>query len=236
MSIVNLIAVLVALCLPTYAQGPPLPADHNVTGTSFLDHDAPIANFFGKTFLKDNIPYIDIPDKNIEEVYYYRFSSLQRHLRYTTAGTGYIITEFMQPVSYAQAFGTINAAAGHQIEEAQWLRSTFYDHDYVQVWTRGPGDSTQYTHWIMEAAASTANITGDLGFLASQLDGMIRMWHEWDYTFDSDIGLYYFTPNFDAQEYSLPGFVVTNGVNNQLELDGPNTYRPSLNAYAHLTA
>ena len=70
-------------------------------------------------------------------------------------------------------------------------------------------------------------VTGDLGFLESQLTGMIRMWHLWDYTFDSDAGLYYYTPNFDAQEYSLPGFVETNGTNNQLELDGPNTYRPS---------
>lgn len=70
-----------------------------------------------------------------------------------------------------------------------------------------------------------------MGFLESQLQGMIRMWHEWDYTFDADAGLYYFTPNWDAQEYSLPGFVASHGVNNALELDGPNTYRPSHNAY-----
>ena len=233
MELVAVVAVLVASCISVYAQGPPLPVDHNVTGTNFLDHDKPIQDFLGQTFLKDNIPYIDIPDSNIQGVYYYRWSSLQRHLRYTTAGTGYVISEFVQPVDYAKAFGTINAAAGHQIEEAQWLRSTFYDHDYVQFWTRGPGSSTQYTHWILEAAASAANVTGELGFYQTQLQGMIRMWHEWDYTFDSNAGLYYYTPVFDAQEYSLPGYVATNGVDTAdgLEYDGPNTYRPSHNAY-----
>ncbi len=70
-----------------------------------------------------------------------------------------------------------------------------------------------------------------LGLLISQLDGMVRMWHECDCTFDESVGLHYYTPNFDAQEYSLPGFIVTHGVNNQLELDGPNTYWPSHNAY-----
>lgn len=223
--------MVTSLLASTQAQGPPAPADQNVKGTSFLDHDTPIQGFFGQTFLKQNIPYIDIPDKNIQDVYYYRWSVLQRHLRYTLPGTGYMVTEFMQPVNYAGPFGSINAAAGHHIEEAQWLRSTFYDQDYIQLWTRGPGNSAQYTHWIMEAAASTANVTGELGFLEAQLQGMVRMWHEWDYTFDTGVGLYYYTPNFDAQEYSLPGFVVTNGVNNQLELDGPNTYRPSHNAY-----
>jgi hypothetical protein len=91
--------------------------------TSFLDHVTPIDGFFGQTFLRENIPFIDIPDSNIQEVYYYRWSALQRHLRYTVPGTGYIITEFMQPIGYAQALNTIDAAAGHQIDEARWLRS-----------------------------------------------------------------------------------------------------------------
>lgn len=212
------------------AQAPPN-ASINATGTSFLDHDSLVSPYWGQSWLKDNIPFIDIPDRVIQDVYYYRFTALMRHLYYTTQGTGYIITEFIQPVGYAQAFGSIDAAAGHQIEEAQWLRDSSYAHDYIQLYTRGPGNSSQYTQWILEAAASTANITGDFGFLQSQLPGMLRMWHEWDYTFDSNVGLYYFTPVWDAQEYALPGYVATNGTHNLLEHDGPDTYRPSHNAY-----
>ncbi|TVY93639.1 hypothetical protein LAWI1_G000921 [Lachnellula willkommii] len=212
-------------------QAPPQPENIETHGTSFLDHETPISQFWGKTFLKENIPFIEIPDKTIQDVYYYRWSSLQRHLRYTVAGTGYILTEFCQPVGYAQALNTINAAAGHQIDEARWLRSRFYLDDYIQAYTLGPGNTTQYTHWILDALYRRSKVDGDKQFAINQLADMARLWHEWDYTFDMNAGLYHFTPNFDAQEYSLPGFVVAPTGNDQLQYDGPDTYRPSLNAY-----
>lgn len=79
------------------AQSPPQ-SSINATGTAFLDHDALVAPYWGQSWLKDNIPFIDIPDKMIQDVYYYRFTALMRHLYYTIQGTGYIITEFIQPV------------------------------------------------------------------------------------------------------------------------------------------
>lgn len=228
---------MISFCCLLYAgvalaQQPPKPTDGSSIGTDFLDHDSPISSYFGKEFLKENIPYIDIPDKNIEEVYYYRWSTLADHLRYTTAGSGYILTEFIQPVGYAEEYNTIDAAAGHQIDEARWLRSGFYAGDYIQIYTRGPGNTTQYTNWITDAAYRRAHVNGDLEFLTSQLDGFVRMWNEWDFVFDSDVGLYYYTPVYDAQEYSLPGYVeaaVTD--NSSAQFAGPNTYRPSHNAY-----
>ncbi|KAI0467634.1 Six-hairpin glycosidase [Xylaria cf. heliscus] len=204
----------------------------NVKGTSFLDHEDPISGFLGRTFLRDNIPYIDIPDKLIQDVYYYRWTSIQRNLRYVTAGTGYMCTEFVQPVGYAKAFGTIDAAAGHQIDEARWLRNTAYADDYIQLYTRGPADPLQYTQWILDATSRRAMVTGDSEFLASQLDDMIRVWHLWDQFFDSTAGLYYYQPVWDAQELSLPGFIADpNNTNWDLRKDGPYTYRPSHNAY-----
>ncbi|CZR50838.1 uncharacterized protein PAC_00712 [Phialocephala subalpina] len=212
------------------AAQPPQPISINITGTNFLDHDKPISSFWGQTFLKENIPYIDIPNSNIQDVYYYRWSSLQRHLRYTIVGTGYILTEFMKPPDYAEAFGTIDAAAGHQIDEARWLRSKFYNDDYIQAYTRGPGNSTQYTHWILDAMFRRSQVTGDSHYATEQLADMARLYEYWNPVYDSQAGLFYFTPNFDAQEYSLPGYIVAPG-GGQLQLDGPNTYRPNHNAY-----
>jgi hypothetical protein len=122
-----------SLLLTVSGQAPPQPDNTNITGTNFFDHEIPISGFFGQTFLKENIPFIDIPDASIQSIYYYRFSALQRHLRYTIAGTGYILTEFVSLVGYAAAFDTIDAAAGHQIDEARWLRSSFYNVDYIHV-------------------------------------------------------------------------------------------------------
>ncbi len=199
-------------------------------GTSFLDHIKPISGFFGQSFLSENIPFIDIPDANIQDVYYYRWSSLQRHLRYTVPGTGYIITEFMQPVGYAQALNTIDAAAGHQIDEARWLRDQVYDDDYILAYTRGPANSTQYTHWILDAMFRRSQVNGDTTYTTQQLSDMAKLFRYWDYTYDDTVGLYYYTPNWDAQEFSLPGYIVApNG--GQLQYDGPDTYRPNHNAY-----
>lgn len=209
----------------------PLPSGGIISsGTSFLDHITPISGFFGQTFLAENIPFIDLPDSNIQDIYYYRWSSFQRHLRYTVPGTGYIITEFMQPVGYAQALNTIDAAAGHQIDEARWLRSQFYDDDYILAYTRGPANSTQYTYWILDAMFRRSQVNGDTTYTTEQLSDMTKLWGYWDYTYDSGAGLYYYTPNWDAQEFSLPGYIVApNG--GQLQYNGPETYRPNINAY-----
>ncbi|KAI0451399.1 Six-hairpin glycosidase [Xylaria acuta] len=204
----------------------------DVKGTSFLDHESPISGFLGRTFLRDNIPYIDIPDELIQDVYYYRWTSLQRNIRYVIAGTGYMCTEFVHPVGYAKAFGSIDAAAGHQIDESRWLRNTAFADDYIQLYTRGPADPLQYTQWILDATSRRAMVTGDSEFLATQLDDMVRVWHLWDPFFDSTVGLYYYQPVWDAQELSLPGFIADpNNMNFDLRKDGPDTYRPSHNAY-----
>lgn len=219
------VAILTFLGLSYTAQA-------DVKGTSFLNHEEPISGFLGRNFLRDNIPYIDIPDKLIQDVYYYRWTSLQRNIRYVTAGTGYMCTEFIHPVGYAKAFGTIDAAAGHQIDEARWLRNTAFADDYIHLYTRGPADPLQYTQWILDAANRRSMVTGDSGFLSDQLDDMVRVWHQWDSVFDSDVGLYYYEPVWDAQELSLPGFIVDpDGTNWDLRLNGPDTYRPSHNAY-----
>ncbi|KAJ3569883.1 hypothetical protein NPX13_g5925 [Xylaria arbuscula] len=231
MAIVSIVATFLVLTHSVIGHRQLL-VRQDTSGTSFLDHEDPISEFSGRSFLKENIPYIDIPDNLIQDVYYYRWTSLQRNLRYVTAGTGYMCTEFVHSVGYAQAFGTIDAAAGHQIDESRWLRNTAYANDYIQLYTRGPADPLQYTQWILDATSRYAMVTGDSEFLATQLQDMIRVWNLWDRQFDSDVGLYYYEPVWDAQELSLPGFIADpDDLDWDLRKDGPETYRPSHNAY-----
>ncbi|KAI1631513.1 Six-hairpin glycosidase-like protein [Biscogniauxia mediterranea] len=230
------ILALVALLWSIYTIFAQIPLRRRKTievkGTSFLNHEALIGGLAGASFLRHNIPLIDIPDPLVQDVYYYRWTSLQRNLRYVRPGIGYMCTEFVQPVSYAKAFGSIDAAAGHQIDEARWLKDTFFVDDYIQLFTRGPADTSQYTQWILDAMTRRAMVTGDRAFLSHQLNDMIRVWHEWDHVFDKAAGLYYYQPVWDAQELSLPGFVVDpNNTNWNLRKDGPDTFRPSHNAY-----
>ncbi|KAI0008073.1 Six-hairpin glycosidase-like protein [Xylariaceae sp. FL0662B] len=229
---ISIIGALLVLTRNVLLQPPSRLRHQEIVGTAFLDHDDPISAFAGKTFLKDNIPFIDIPDSLVQDVYYYRWTSIQRNIRYIKPGIGYMFTEFVQPVGYAKVFGSIDAAAGHQIDEARWLRDTSFADDYIQLYTRGPADSLQYTQWILDAMSRRAMVTGDHRFLSTQLDDMVRVWHQWDGVFDTDAGLYYYKPVWDAQELSLPGFVADpNGTNPTLRMDGPDTFRPSHNAY-----
>lgn len=146
----------------------------------------------------------------------------------------------------ASKFQTIPDSAGHQILEARWLRDPRYVKDTIQLYTRAGAEAISgvtYTHFIHQAIYEQAQATGDAEFLASQLDGMIRMYGLWNTTQDSSTGLYHRTPLLDAQEFSLPGFL-TGGPNGgpvqewdnfQNDFDlidlGPETYRPSFNSY-----
>ncbi len=94
--------------------------------TNFVDKDLKLVGFAEKQWFRDNIPFIEVPDKNIEDVYYYRWASHKRHLRYLHPGVGYSVTEFVHDVNYASKFGTINDAAGHHIYESRWLRNPKY--------------------------------------------------------------------------------------------------------------
>jgi hypothetical protein len=102
------------------------------------------------------------------------------------------------------------------------------------VYTRGPGNGTQYTQWAIDASYRRSQVNGDTTYTTNQLADFIRWWDKWDFVFDSNASLYHYTPNDDAQEYSLPGYVdpdYTTTKGRPPQLDRPQTYRPSINAY-----
>ena len=214
--------------------------------TSFLNHSSYIANFDDQQWYLDNIPFIDVPDQALQDVYYYRTSVIKRHLKSFHEGHGFIFTEFIQPVTWASKGQTIPDSAAHQIVEARWLRNPRYTDDIIQLYTRGGVEilsNVTYTHYIHRATYEQAQATGDVDFLTSQLTGIINIYGLWKAVFDNTTGLYHRTPILDAQEYSLPGWTTggPNGGpveiwnsfdNNYTIIDaGPETYRPSHNSF-----
>lgn len=77
----------------------PLPDAHLET-TSILDHSSYLAGFDDVQWYLDNIPFIDVPDQQLQDVYYYRASVIKRHLKYVHESHGFIFTEFIHPVSW----------------------------------------------------------------------------------------------------------------------------------------
>ena len=86
-------------------------------------------------FLKANIPLFECPDKDMEEIYYFRWWTYRKHIKQTPEG--YIITEFLPDVGWAGKHNGISCPALLQYNEGRWLRNQRYLDDYAHYWLRG---------------------------------------------------------------------------------------------------
>lgn len=89
--------VLTAFLLSlAFAQDPtrpyPLP-DSYLKSTDFLDHESYVKSLDDPQWYLDNIPFVDFPDKSIQDVYYYRASVIKRHIKWGHEGHGWLFTE-----------------------------------------------------------------------------------------------------------------------------------------------
>ncbi|KAK5123300.1 hypothetical protein LTR85_002730 [Meristemomyces frigidus] len=230
------------------------PVDAYLQTTNILDHESYLTGLDDHQWYLDNIPFIDVPDQSLQDVYYYRASVIKRHVKWAHEGQGWVVTEFIHPVSWASKFQTIPDSAPHHIVELRWLRDPNYIKNLIESYTRGGVEKLSgitYTHYMHRAILEHAQTTGDIPFLVSQLDGMIASYNLWNVTIDSATGLYHRNPLQDAQEYSLPGYLTggpgggpmdewndfglsaAQGGGNDYTLIwlGPETYRPNFNAY-----
>lgn len=178
---------------------------------------------------KANIPFLDVPDKQIQAVYYYRWSVVKRNLR-DTGKSGYISTEFIPPVGWGDIFNSLNDAAGHHIYEDRWLRDQRYMNDYEKFWFTGPGVRGAHhfsADWLDNAVLARAKVSGDVQFAKNLLPEMIRQYDGWNSHFDADMGLYWSIPADDAMEWEPAGMETSK------PFSGVPTYRPTLNSYQY---
>lgn len=194
--------------------------------TDFIDKDSKLKGFAEPQWFKDNIPFVELPNQQIEDVYYYRWGSHKRHLRYTVPGVGYSVTEFIHKVGYSQKFDSINAAAGHHIYESRWLRDPRYAEDYINFWAREGPASQQYSEWIADASWAAFLISGNKEFIKSQQEGLVKNFNGWNKVYEPELDLYYITPHDDAMENSASSEQF--GGNDTYH--GGIGYRPSFNA------
>ena len=85
-----------------------------------------ISNGQAKEFLSGNIPLFECPDKNIEEIYYFRWWTFRKHLKKTP--DGFIVTEFLPDVPWAGKHNGICCPAWFHFREGRWLKSVSYTH------------------------------------------------------------------------------------------------------------
>lgn len=215
----------------------------HATSTNFLNHDQLLANVEDRSWFERNVPLLDIPNQQIQDVYYYRWQTFKEHLVYTGAQYGYMSSEFLHPVGYGAPYGGVVAAAGHHISEGRWLGDRKYGHDVVNYWLSGPGQlpkpmtddvnkdtsdwAHEYSFWAASSVWKQYLVTGDRDFVVGQLDNLVKQYRGWDNHFDTKLGLYWQVPVWDATEYTAASY----------ESDDPYHggagFRPTINAYQY---
>lgn len=168
-----------------------------------------ISNRSAWNWMRKNIPFFECPDKEFETTYYYRWWTYRKHLKYTPKG--FIVTEFLHPVSHATEFNAVSCAAGHHFMEGRWLASQVYLDDYARFWlTSGPEgglhpDFHQYSGWMAYALWQRYLVQPDLDFVRELFETMVLDFRTWEKERRLEDGLFWQYDVWDGMEESVSG-------------------------------
>ncbi len=220
----SLCAVALVLCMSQASAGDflilrPDTFEHHIAHFNAME-DENRTNFISnaKSFewLKENIPFFECPDREVGEIYYFRWWSVRKHLRQTT--NGFVFTEFLtrpEPIS---------SALGHHVMELRWLRNPRYLDDYVRYWLRGKNGGPQphlhkYSNWLAHALRQRSLVAGDTQSTVALLDDLVRDYEQWESERRLPGGLFWQHDVRDAMEESISGSRTEKNI------------RPTINSY-----
>lgn len=159
-------------------------------------------------WMKDNIPLFECPQDNFEEIYYYRWWALRKHIKQTPAGWAF--TEFLVNRSYADKYNLISCALGHHIAEARWLHDQQYLNDYIHVWYRGnEGKPMKKLHsfssWAASALYSRYLVNMDKVYITDMLPDLMTDYAAWETERRLPSGLFWQSDVKDGMEETISG-------------------------------
>ena len=175
-------------------------------------------------WMKKNIPLFECPQQNFEEMFYYRWWTLRKHIKKTEQG--YVFTEFLVQRSYADKYNLISSALGHHIYESRWLHDKKYMDDNIRVWYRGNNGKPLnrlrfYSGWNMDAILKRYFVNNDLAFIKNIFPDLELDYAAWEQEKKLPDGLFWQYDVRDAMEETISG--------GRREKNP----RPSINAYMY---
>lgn len=149
------------------------------------------------------IPLLDLSDKTIEEIYYFRWHTFCKHIKETPKG--YVITEFLPKVPWAGAYNTISCPAGHHFYEGRWLHDQRYINSYARFWFTEEASPRLYSFWAADAIVSACEITGNFRLAEELYEDLKKNYAAWEAEKGLENGLFYQIDDRDGMEYSAGG-------------------------------
>lgn len=165
-------------------------------------------------WLQKEIPFFECPDREVEEMYYYRWWSFRKHLEKTDQG--YVFTEFLTRAT------PVSSALGHQLMEGRWLHNQDYLDDYVRYWLRNPAGLQplhKYSSWLEDALYQRFLVTGDRRFIVSLLNDLAADYRQWEQERLLTNNMFWQYDVRDAMEESISGSRTNKNI------------RPTINSY-----
>ncbi len=173
-------------------------------------------------WLEENVPLVELPDKTIEEIYYFRWWTFRKHLRSTEDGI--VITEFLPKVPWGGKHNTIIAAVGHHVSEAKWLKTCKnIIEDYLKFWLEEKSNTYLYSSWLIYSVYEYCKHTNDFSFGINNLPLLINFYENTHKEHITETGLYWSIDGNDAMECSISGYTE--------QLKCQKGLRPTLNSY-----
>lgn len=167
-----------------------------------------IPNAQAAEWMEKNIPLFECPQHNFEEMFYYRWWTLRKHIKQTPVG--YAFTEFLVNRSYADKYNLISCALGHHIYESRWLRDTTYINQGIRTWYRGNEGAPMkkmmtFSSWNIDAQLSKYFVSCDKTFLLNMLPDLEAEYLRWESTHRLKNGLFWQGDVQDGMEETISG-------------------------------
>lgn len=163
-----------------------------------------IPNKDAESFLLKQIPLLECPEKDIEQMYYFRWWTYRKHIKQTPAG--HLITEFLPDVRWAGPYNTIVCPVGFHIREGRWLKDPDgWLKETISFWLSNPGNELDYSTWLPHALWEYCQLKQDYDFGIRLLPQLIDFYTRREQLHMRQCGLYWSSDGRDGMEYSISG-------------------------------
>jgi len=167
-----------------------------------------IPNAQAWNWMKLNIPLFECPQDNFEEMYYFRWWTLRKHIIETPVG--YAFTEFLVKRNYADKYNLISCALGHHIMEARWLHDSKYIDQDVHVWFRGNDGKpmaklNKFSSWAIDALFQKYLVDNNAAYLVDLLPDLKSEYSYWEKSNRLTNGLFWQRDVSDGMEEQISG-------------------------------
>lgn len=167
-----------------------------------------ISNADSYAWLSAQVPLFECPDSAIQQIYYYRWWTLRKHLKQTP--NGYVFTEFITAMKHGGKYNAISSAFGHQLYESRWLHDKTFAEKYAIFWLdEDKAEKKPHFHnfssWAADAVYQLYLVNGDKDFLRQTLPALNTDYALWEQERQLPGKLFWQYDVKDAMEESISG-------------------------------